>query len=327
MTYSPLEHAADLDDPGRLAALARTGLMDTPPELPFDRLTRLACRLLTVPAALLTLVDHDRAFVKSAQGLSERWRARQLPSLAHTLAPDVVRAGAPLAVDDLSGTVGPGAPIGTPDLGVVAYAGVPVSAPGGHIVGALAVVDTEPRAWREDDISWLMELAGLARTELELRELAGRDSLVGLATARQLEVALAGRLATAELTGEPCALVRIDVAWPDHGGHRCRETARARVLAAIARRLLARLDAQDLLARLDGDAFAVVVAAAVDEGAAQAVCDGLEDAFAQPVMADGIAVTVTARVGVATSVADRRPQPRDLLGLAAAAARDRDGGR
>ena len=60
MTVSPLVQVAALDDPRRLAALACTGLMDTPPEPTFDRLTRLAGRLLGAPAAFLTLVGADR---------------------------------------------------------------------------------------------------------------------------------------------------------------------------------------------------------------------------------------------------------------------------
>jgi hypothetical protein len=49
MTVSPLVQVAELDDPRRLAALACTGLVDTAPELTFDRLTRLAGRLLRAP--------------------------------------------------------------------------------------------------------------------------------------------------------------------------------------------------------------------------------------------------------------------------------------
>ncbi|NBC95032.1 MAG: hypothetical protein GVY27_01610, partial [Deinococcus-Thermus bacterium] len=66
MIPSPPVQVAALDAPGRLAALARTALMDTGPEPAFDRLSRLAARLLAAPAACLTLVDDRRAFVKSA---------------------------------------------------------------------------------------------------------------------------------------------------------------------------------------------------------------------------------------------------------------------
>jgi len=57
----------------RLAALQRTELLDTLPELEFDRVTRLACRLLGTEVALLSLVDTDRQFFKSSCGLPEPW--------------------------------------------------------------------------------------------------------------------------------------------------------------------------------------------------------------------------------------------------------------
>ena len=55
----------------RLAELQRTALLDTPSEEPFDRLTRLATRLCKTPVALVSLVDRDRQFFKSAVGLPQ----------------------------------------------------------------------------------------------------------------------------------------------------------------------------------------------------------------------------------------------------------------
>jgi hypothetical protein len=52
--------------PTRLAALHRLALLDTVAEPAFDRLTRLACTLLGVPIALVSLVDADRQFFKAA---------------------------------------------------------------------------------------------------------------------------------------------------------------------------------------------------------------------------------------------------------------------
>ncbi len=54
-----------LVDPGRLAALRLTNLLDTPAEEAFDRLARLAARVLDVPIVLVSLVDEDRQFFKA----------------------------------------------------------------------------------------------------------------------------------------------------------------------------------------------------------------------------------------------------------------------
>jgi hypothetical protein len=55
----------------RLAALRRLALLDTPAEHAFDRLTRLATKLLSAPVALVSFIDEDRQFVKSCVGLPE----------------------------------------------------------------------------------------------------------------------------------------------------------------------------------------------------------------------------------------------------------------
>src|SRR5579859_6344871 len=53
----------------RLEALRALHLLDTPPEERFDRITRLAARILNVPMACVVLVDENRQFLKSRYGL------------------------------------------------------------------------------------------------------------------------------------------------------------------------------------------------------------------------------------------------------------------
>jgi hypothetical protein len=57
------------DGTERLAAVRRYGILDTPPEEPFDRVTAIAARLLRVPIAIISIVDHDRIWFKSRQGI------------------------------------------------------------------------------------------------------------------------------------------------------------------------------------------------------------------------------------------------------------------
>ena len=64
-----LAPAEILQESERIAALQETGLLDSAPEESFDRLTRLASRLLGVSTALVSLVDKDRQFFKSLIGL------------------------------------------------------------------------------------------------------------------------------------------------------------------------------------------------------------------------------------------------------------------
>jgi GAF domain-containing protein len=68
-----------VNDVDRLLALRATGLLDTPPEETFDRLTRLAGRILGVPVSLISLVDTDRQFFKSQIGLPPPYDTSRRP--------------------------------------------------------------------------------------------------------------------------------------------------------------------------------------------------------------------------------------------------------
>jgi len=63
-------------------SISELGLVDSPKQEDFDRLTRLAARLFRTEIALISIVepDKDRQFFTSDQGLQEPWAtARQTP--------------------------------------------------------------------------------------------------------------------------------------------------------------------------------------------------------------------------------------------------------
>src|SRR5471032_2007017 len=62
------EAPASAQEAHRLAALRALNLLDTPPEERFDRITRLAARVLGVQVVALILVDEHRLFFKSRSG-------------------------------------------------------------------------------------------------------------------------------------------------------------------------------------------------------------------------------------------------------------------
>ena len=96
-----LAHSIDdvLHDPARLAAVRRTGLLDSPAEEPFDRLTRLAAKLLKVPVTFISLLDADRDFYKSASGFPEPLASgRQLEG--RTFCHLTLASRDPLVIDD-----------------------------------------------------------------------------------------------------------------------------------------------------------------------------------------------------------------------------------
>lgn len=162
------EALAAVQDRRRLRALRQIELLDTPPEEAFDRFTRLAARLLQAPIALISLVDEQRQFFKSAVGLPEPWASSRGASLSGSLSAHVVVTRAPLIVGDLTSEprlLG----IGSGELNVVAYVGMPLITAEGHVIGSFCVIDHVPRQWPERDLALLGDLAAMVIGEIERR--------------------------------------------------------------------------------------------------------------------------------------------------------------
>jgi PAS domain S-box-containing protein len=157
-----------LVDPGRLAVLRQTNLLDSPAEEAFDRIARLAARLLELPIVLVSLVDQDRLFLKASLGLPEPWAsARQLP-LSHSLCQQLLVTRRPLVIPD-TGRDPPGRDHQVvSELGVGAYLGVPLIV-SGQVLGAVCAADRRPRDWVEDDLATLADLAAMLVTQIQLR--------------------------------------------------------------------------------------------------------------------------------------------------------------
>ena len=56
------------------------------------------------------------------------------------------------------------------NFNLIAYAGVPLVTAEGHTLGTFCVIDGQPHAWTDDDISTLTDLAAAVMTEIELRQ-------------------------------------------------------------------------------------------------------------------------------------------------------------
>ena len=161
--------ASPLDDERRMRALRDSGLLDTPREEAFDRLTRLVTRVLGLPVALVTLVDRDRQFFKSCVGLPEPWASRRETPLSHSFCQHTVTTGAELVIDDARQHPELRGNLAVPDLGIVAYAGIPLTTSDGWVLGSFCAIDTKPRRWSADDLATLRDLAESAASEIELR--------------------------------------------------------------------------------------------------------------------------------------------------------------
>src|SRR5678816_2249423 len=188
---------SELQNAERLEALRRASILDTPPEASFDRLTRLATRVLHVPVALVSLVDGTRQFFKSCIGLPEPWASLRQTPLTHSFCKHAVASGQPLIVSDARQNPLVKDNLAVSELGVIAYAGIPLTTTEGLTLGSFCVIDSKPHEWTEEELEILQSLAASVMTEIGTRRLA--EELSGLSTNLQhLVEARTSQLSSAE---------------------------------------------------------------------------------------------------------------------------------
>jgi GAF domain-containing protein len=167
-----LDAAAAVHDSDRLDALHATGLLDSDLSPSFDRLARLASKVLNAPVALVSLVDSDRQFFKSCLGLPEPWASQRGTPLSHSFCQHAVASREPLLVEDSREHELLRDNPAIRDIGVIAYAGIPLLDADGHALGTLCVIDSQPRHWTTDQVQLLSDLAASVVTEIALAKTA-----------------------------------------------------------------------------------------------------------------------------------------------------------
>ncbi|MFC4454973.1 sensor domain-containing diguanylate cyclase [Deinococcus sonorensis] len=161
MTAAPMPP----DEAARLMALARYEILDTPGEVAFDRITRLAAHLLRAPVAAINFVDQFRQWGKSTVGLGSSTAPRHDSFCAWT----ILQSG-PMVIENAhTDPRFAHNPMVTGDPHVHMYAGAPLRTPSGHHVGTLCVTDSGPHILTAADLQALQDLADLVVSELELR--------------------------------------------------------------------------------------------------------------------------------------------------------------
>lgn len=248
------------DEVHRLASLRSLGLLDTPPEERFDRITRLAQRLFDVPIALVSLVDEDRQWFKSRQGLDAPETPRSMAFCSHAILDDHV-----LVVDDtLTDPRFADNPLVSDDPNIRFYAGVPISAPDGSKLGTLCVIDRQPRSLEAGDRRTLEDLAEMIEDEIAFTQLAITDELTGLSNRRGMDFLGRQVISVCARQAIPAVVVYADLdnlkPINDEHGHEAGDDA----IRSAAEALVSTFRQADVLARMGGDEFAAVLAGTAD---------------------------------------------------------------
>jgi len=239
----------------RLGSLRSLHLLDSHPEERFDRLTRLARRVFDVPVALVSLVDVDRQWFKSCQGLSVKETPRDVSFCGHAILGEQIMQVPDAALDERFHDN----PLVTGAPHIRFYAGCPLKAGDGSNIGTLCLLDTRPRALDAEEKSLLHDLAAMAEREIAAQQLARVDDLTQVANRRGFEALAEHSLNMCKRLGSPATLLFFDLndfkAVNDTYGH----AEGDRALVAFAQVLRGALREMDVVARLGGDEFVALL--------------------------------------------------------------------
>ncbi|MDR6935301.1 diguanylate cyclase [Luteibacter sp. 3190] len=195
-----------IDEQARLARLRALRVLDSAPEDMFDALVLAAAAVTGMPMSLLSLIDENRQWFKANVGLPG---VHETPR-EYSFCQHVVAASGPLEVHDA--TKDPRFEdnpfvTGAPD--VRAYTGFPVQTADGVTLGALCVLDKEPRQLTPQQLEALAHLAEAASVALERRrELLERRESAEQDAAEARRLAQVSQALEAELRGSQQFLQR-----------------------------------------------------------------------------------------------------------------------
>lgn len=151
----------------RLQALLDTCLLDSAKEERFDRLTRLTQQVLQVPMVLITLVDAERQWVKSCQGIALQEAPRAGSFCSHTIvAQDMLEVSDTLQDPRFAGSC-----LVTQPPHIRFYAGAPLRTQEGHCIGTLCVLADQARQLSAQERAVLRSLADCVEAEIHATHL------------------------------------------------------------------------------------------------------------------------------------------------------------
>lgn len=275
----------------RLRELDLLNIMDSLPERSYDGFAKLAAIICETPIALISLLDGSRQWFKANVGLDATETPRDQAFCAHA----IIEPGTVMVVNDAAADERfVDNPLVKGDPNIRFYAGAPLVTASGLALGALCVIDREPRELSARQLEALETLASevsmmlqlrravgeLERTvldqdaevdrlvgyqrelelaEVELRAAASTDPVSGLANRRSLDTRLSEEVARAVRYRAPLAVLMVDLdGFKDHNdafGHVAGDEA----IRHAADVLSAALRPHDFLGRYGGDEFTVIL--------------------------------------------------------------------
>lgn len=295
----------------RLSTLRSLNILDTEPEERFDRYTRLCTKLFNVPIALVSLVDSERQWFKSRQGVESQETDRRTSFCTR-----VVLDGAPLVVEDtFEDARFVQCPLVIKPPSVRFYAGYPLFHSDGVCLGSLCLMDNRPRSFPRCDLDALHDMATMVERELSAIHLATTCELTQMSNRRGF-ISLAHQVFSVCVREQiPLSLVFFDLnrfkAINDTYGHAEGDQA----LKHFAELLKESFRGSDLVARMGGDEF-VALLTSTNASQAQEAVDRFQIAVSEFNASSGKDYELEFSEGAVSIIPDAEEQLDELLARA-----------
>jgi diguanylate cyclase (GGDEF)-like protein len=321
------------NESARLESLRRMLLSSAPTEASLDHVTHAARRMFGTPIALISVVDSDRLWFKSCIGLNVRETRRDISFCGHA----ILEAGPLIVEDALLDPRFADNPLVTAEPKIRFYAGRPLRNSENFPLGALCIIDHEPRTLSEDDRRLLDDLGLWAETIFASKRLSAAqhalqteldeakretmvDSLLHIWNRWAIIDILEREAKRALRHRDPLSVLMVEVGRIASIADRYGQSTADAMLKEVAHAFSSVLRPYDAVGRRSGEEFLVVLPD-TDGHAAAAIAKRLRQRIEECTVtadSDSELVSCTASTGVASIERHAGPAPVDMLVASAA---------
>ena len=309
----------------RIKALHDLNILDTPLQESFERITRLTKRLFDVPIVAFSLVDSERQWFKSIQGLDACETSREVSFCGHTINQDNLL----IINDTLKDDRFADNPLVTHEPSIRFYAGFPIRSANQLKIGTLCLIDRKPRNFTPAELEPLKDMAALIESEIiankvnlnqfrlieelnHAKKASIIDGLTRLLNRAGIESLLQSKIAYAIKHQQNFGISLIDIdnfkKINDDYGHCVGD----QVLREVAQRLLIGYRGSDKIGRWGGEEFLVIYDLEKPDSLLRVADRARVHMSTEPFKTENHELTITITTGI--SYFDWR-HPTDLIAL------------